>query len=214
MASRNHSVLRTFQLSASNLTHARVILPPVSNMPALDHTATTTRLASLGAILPGLFLAVLTLLFGFGMGVVFGLNEDAIKSRLSASAETVMASAYNNDPVAAKAVTDKSWSYMQRAHLHAGSLGVVAIALSLVLVHLGTGRRVAAALSVALGAGGLGYSLFWAWAGFRAPGLGSTGVAKESLAWLAIPSSGAVVAATVVTLVLIGRGWLRRGESA
>ena len=30
----------------------------------------------------GLVLAVLTLLFGQGMGIVFGLNEDAIKSRL------------------------------------------------------------------------------------------------------------------------------------
>lgn len=185
----------------------RVILLSVSHMSVRDRTGLPSHVAFVRPIVPGLFLAVVTLAFGFAMGVVFGLNEDVIKSRLSESAESVMATAYNNDAAAAKAVTDKSWAYMQRAHLHAGSLGVVAVALSLVLVHLGTGRRVAAALSVALGAGGLGYSLFWAWAGFRAPALGSTGAAKESLAWLAIPSSGAVFAATIVTLILIARAW-------
>jgi hypothetical protein len=41
------------------------------------------------------------------------------------------------------------------------------------------------------------------WAGFRAPGLGSTGAAKESLKWLAMPSSGAFVLATVAVLGLL-----------
>jgi hypothetical protein len=62
---------------------------------------------------------------------------------------------------------------------------------------------VARSLSLALGVGGLGYSLFWLWAGFRAPSLGGTDAAKESLAWLAIPASGLVVAATTATFVLL-----------
>jgi len=68
---------------------------------------------------------------------------------------------------------------------------------------LGTSRRVTAAIGVALGAGGLGYSIFWMWAGFRAPALGSTGAAKESLKWLAMPSSGAFVLATIAVLVVL-----------
>jgi hypothetical protein len=120
-------------------------------------------------VLPGLFLAVLTLLFGFGLGVVFGLNEDIIKSRLSASANAVSAGVYADD-AAKKAVLDKSWSYMQRAHLHAGGLGVVALTLSVVVVLLGTRPRVARAISVGLGAGSLGYAVYWLLAGFRAPG--------------------------------------------
>ena len=48
----------------------------------------------------------------------------------------------------------------------------------------------------ALGGGALGYSVFWMWAGFIAPGLGSTGAAKESLRWLAMPSAGALMLAT------------------
>ncbi|MND07410.1 hypothetical protein D3C83_293500 [compost metagenome] len=41
------------------------------------------------------------------------------------------------------------------------------------------------------------------WAGFRAPALGSTGAAKESLKWLAMPSSGAFVLATVAVLFVL-----------
>ena len=46
----------------------------------------------------------------------------------------VEATVYHGDTATAKAVVTKSWSYLQRAHLHAGSLGTVAIALSFVLV--------------------------------------------------------------------------------
>jgi multisubunit Na+/H+ antiporter MnhB subunit len=99
---------------------------------------------------------------------------------------------------------------MQRSHLHAGALGTTAVALTMILVLLNVLPVLARAISLAAGAGGLGYSLFWVWAGSRAPGLGSTGAARESLSWLAIPSSGLVVAATVAVLVLLVLRLLRR----
>ncbi len=151
----------------------------------------------------GLVLAVLTILFGQGMGIVFGLNEDLIKSRLRASAEAVRGPVYEADDAKIKTVLDKSWSYMQRAHLHAGGMGTTAVALIVLLCLLDAPRRATVAIGLGLGAGGLGYSLFWMWAGFRAPALGSTGAAKESLAWLAMPSSGAFVLATIAALVLL-----------
>lgn len=150
-----------------------------------------------------LVLAVFTILFGQGMGIVFGLNEDAIKSRLSASAAEVRETVYKSDDDAIKAVLDKSWVYMQRAHLHAGGMGTTALVLILLLGLLGASQRVTVAIGVGLGAGGFGYSIYWMWAGFRAPALGSTGAAKESLKWLAMPSSGAFVVATVAVLVLL-----------
>ena len=164
----------------------------------------------LRAALPGLLCAVATLLFGYGMGVVFGLNEDLIKSRLADAAAAVSATVYNDDPAAAKAVLDKSWAYMQRAHLHAGGLGAAALGLTLLVVMLGTRAMWTRLISLGLGAGALGYSVFWLLAGFRAPSLGSTGAAKESLAWLAIPSSGAVVIGTVATAALIMMALARR----
>lgn len=104
---------------------------------------------------------------------------------------------------------DKSWNYMQRALLYAGGMGATAVSLIVLLCLFSTSHRVIAAISVALGR--FGYSVFWMWAGFRAPALGSTGAAKESLKWLAMPSSEAFVLATVaVLLVLIAATKARR----
>lgn len=159
--------------------------------------------SNLRAVSVGLMLAVLTILFGQGMGIVFGLNEDLIKSRLKADAAEVQATLYNGDVLASKAVIDKSWNYMQRAHLHAGGMGTTAVALIIVLCLVCASRIISALISLVLGAGGLGYSIFWMWAGFRAPGLGSTGAAKESLNWLAMPSSGGFVLASIAVLIVL-----------
>jgi hypothetical protein len=156
--------------------------------------------------------AVLTLLFSFGLGIVFGLNEDAIKSRLNASAAEGRESVYHGNDAAIKAVLEKSWVYMQRAHLHAGGLGAAAAGLILLVSLLGTSPGLTRAISLGLGAGGLGYSVFWLWAGFRAPALGGTGAAKESLKWLAMPSSGAVVVATAAVAVLLIAAIVRGGR--
>lgn len=172
--------------------------PRHENMTTNASFATSLRTASLG-----LALAVLTILFGQGLGIVFGLNEDAIKGRLKTSAAEVRDTVYKGDDAALKAVLDKSWAYMQRAHLHAGGMGTTALALIVLVGLLGASRRWTMAVGLGLGAGGFGYSVFWMWAGFRAPALGSTGLAKESLKWLAMPSSGAFVLATMAVLVLL-----------
>jgi hypothetical protein len=172
--------------------------------------AASDNLCCLRPALPGLLFAVLTLLFGFGLGIVFGLNEDAIKSRLNASAAEVRETVYRGDDAAIKTVLDKSWVYMQRAHLHAGGLGTAAIGLILVVVLLGTSPGLTRAISLGLGLGGLGYSVYWLGAGFLAPGLGGTGAAKESLKWVAMPSSGAVVIATAVVAILLVAAIVRR----
>lgn len=176
----------------------------------------TTDLAHLAhdrrvrAALPGLCLAVLTVLFGFGLGIVFGLNEDLIRDRQRAAATAVLATAYQGDAAKAQPVLDKSWAYMQRAHLHAGSLGTSAVVLSGLVLLLGVSAGLTRVITLALGLGGLGYSVFWLLAGFRAPGMGGTGAAKESLKWLAMPSSGMLVAATALVAVLCLTTLVRR----
>jgi len=162
-----------------------------------------TPLAGLRTVWLGLALSVLTILFGQGMGIVFGLNEEAIKGRLKNSAMGVRESAYKGDDAAMKAVLDKSWAYMQRAHLHAGALGTTAFSFIVFLGLVRPPHKVAVTVSVALGAGGLGYSVYWMLAGFRAPGLGGTSAAKETLEWLAMPSSGVFVIATVGMLCVL-----------
>lgn len=164
----------------------------------------------LRAALPGLTFAVFAVLFGFLMGGIFGLNEDVIKDRLSASAAAATPTVYQGNAAAAEPVVSKSWEYMQRAHLHGAAMGTAAIGMIVLLVMIGTRPRNIRILGIALGAGALGYAIFWMWAGFRAPGLGSTGAAKESLRWLAMPSSGAVMLATIGVAYLTLRAMFRK----
>jgi hypothetical protein len=168
---------------------------------------------SLRAALPGMAFAVLAVLFGFLMGGIFGLNEDVIKDRLSASAAAVTPTVYQGNAAAAEPVVSKSWEYMQRAHLHGGAMGTAAIGMIVLLIMIGTTPRNIRILGIALGAGALGYAIFWMWAGFLAPGLGSTGAAKESLRWLAMPSSGAVMLATIGVAYLTLRAMFRKGSA-
>lgn len=150
---------------------------------------------------PGVLLALLAIAFGFGLGGAFGAAEDLLKGQLAASADAVLDSVYAGDADAAKAVTGKSWTYFKRAHLHANALGTAALASILLLALLGTPDRIARGSSLLFGLGALVYGVFWLLAGIVAPGMGSTGAAKESLQWLAIPGSGMCV------LGLAGTAW-------
>jgi hypothetical protein len=162
---------------------------------------------------PALLLAVGAALFGQGIGAAFGLGEERMKASLKSDADSVLATAYDGDAAKAKAVVDKSWVYYQRAHLHGGALGTFALALALLLAWLPGSLFMRRACGFAVSLGAMGYSVFWLLAGMRAPGLGSTGAAKESLAWLALPSSTLVIGGTIIAFVLVALQ-LRRGAEA
>ena len=153
----------------------------------------------------GAILALATLLYGFGLGGTFGLFEDNIKGHLKGEAQEVLDTKYGGDPAAMKKVTDKSWVYFKRAHLHANGLGTASLAMILLLSALSIGRQARKLTALALGMGSLGYPLFWMLSGLRAPGMGGTGAAKESLQWLAVPSSGLCLIGLVAVIVLTGR---------
>jgi hypothetical protein len=158
---------------------------------------------------PGILLAIAAIAFGFGLGVAFGAAEDDLKDQLHASAQAVLESAYAGDESQARSVVSKSWTYFKRAHLHANGLGTTALVASLLLALLGPPGLLARLSSFGLGAGALFYSAYWLIAGLTAPEFGSTSAAKEALAWLAIPSSGACVAGLAGTLVCLLRAVFR-----
>lgn len=154
--------------------------------------------------LPALLIALMAMTFGHGIGIAFGVAEDDMKGALQARADAVLADKYGGDATKAKAVVDKSWSYVKRAHMHAGALGTSAIALSLLLAFVTCpALRVRQAVAVASSLGGLLYGVYWLVAAYAAPGLGGTGAAKEAYAWLGLPASALVVAATVASLVFV-----------
>lgn len=151
----------------------------------------------------GLSLSVLAILAGFVLGGLFGAMEDNLKGYLKLQGEGALQSVYHNDEAAMQKVVSKSWSYFKRAHMHGGGIGAATLSLSLLLAGLTSASdRLRTALSTGMGLGALGYSVFWLLAGMRAPGLGSTDAAKESLNWLAIPSAGLLLLGVGVTLGL------------
>lgn len=153
----------------------------------------------------GIMLSLSAILFGFLLGGAFGAFEPALKGRLAASADAVLATAYNGDVAAKDAVVAKSWEYLKRAHLHGGGIGgasLAAIAILLLTTRLG---RMAQYSAAAFGAGALIYAVFWLVAGFSAPGMGSTGAAKEAFKWIAVPGAGLAILGALGTMISVWR---------
>ncbi|MDP6636172.1 MAG: hypothetical protein QGG42_14835 [Phycisphaerae bacterium] len=138
----------------------------------------------------GTFFAMLTILYSFALGATFGLFEDDVKGHLKSEAAAVKETVYKGDEAKMKKITDKSWVYFKRAHMHAAGLGAIALAVALLLGVVSSCSFCKFAGSLCLGLGSLGYSVFWMLAALKAPGLGSTGDAKAALVLLAQPAAG------------------------
>ncbi len=144
----------------------------------------------LGPVRFGLLFGLLAVLYGWSLGLVFGVGEDAIRERFMADAEASRAiylqkaGSEEAATAAIKRMDETAWRYFLRAHLHAGAIGSIAV----------------------------GYPLSWMLAGMRAPGMGSTAAAKESLLWLAVPSSGGLFVGGLITFGLVAADlFFRRG---
>ncbi len=158
----------------------------------------------------GLTFSLLTLLYGFALGATFGVWEGDIKGHLKAKAEAVKDTVYKGDEAKMKKITDKSWVYFKRAHMHAAGLGAATMAACVMLAFVNTCTVLKMIASAAMGIGSLLYSLCWMLAGMRAPGLGSTGAAKESLHWLGIPAVGLCVIGLLLVAMAFCHGFLCR----
>ena len=86
----------------------------------------------LKSVKPGLALVLLSLAFGIGVGISFGVNEASYKAHIAAGIEA-------NPAVHDQQSAGKIWRYAQRAHFHA--TGISSFALGLVILTLFTGMR-------------------------------------------------------------------------
>ncbi len=148
----------------------------------------------------GLALAVASLFLGFLLGAVFGAFEDNLKDHLSETGLAVLEEVYEGDNALMDKTVSKSWSYMKRAHMHWGGIGGACIGLLLVLSLTGISSGMKKIFSILVGIGSIGYPTYWLMAALRAPALGGTSIAKESLSWLAIPCAAFLLAGVIVTL--------------
>jgi len=95
---------------------------------------------------------------------------------------------------------------MKRAHLHSQTMGVISIAFSFLVAWLAYPAKAQLAISLLSGLGALGYGFFWMLSGYLAPGMGSTGAAKESVGLIAQASGGAFfVAGLLLFSILVYR---------
>ncbi|MFH2048446.1 MAG: hypothetical protein ABIJ12_03280, partial [bacterium] len=117
----------------------------------------------------GLLLAIITILYGFSLGGIFGAFEDNIENYLQERADSVYETIYNSDVNQMKSVLSKSWTYFKRAHLHANGIGTTALVLILLLSFLEYNRKIKTITALALGLGAIGYSSFWMFAALKAP---------------------------------------------
>lgn len=161
----------------------------------------------------GILFALLTLVYGFSLGMAFGLIEDNIKDGLKSAAEVVFSTVYKSDMGAMNSVVSKSWSYFMRAHIHAVGLGTAALVVILAVMFFGPANILSSIVSILLGIGSLGYSSFWMFAAKKAPGLGSTGQAKESLALLAQGSSFMCYAGLLLALFIFSQTMFKRKKT-
>ena len=112
----------------------------------------------------GLFLVILTLIFGISMGVVFGVFEDSIKDYIAdgiASHPTMHDESSNS----------KIWRYAQRSHFHATGIAAFSIGLILLIIVSTLKTQLKTAASILVGLGGL-YPLSWFTMFLLAPSIG------------------------------------------
>jgi hypothetical protein len=162
----------------------------------------------------GLTLALVTLLTGFALGGAFGGAEARMRQILADRGSTVIATVYQGDAAAFEAAQERAWTFFRRAHLHAGGMATSALTLIAVLAVIPHAARLRRAAAAALGLGGLGYTIFLLLAALRTPALGDAHAAKESLAWLAIPSAGLYLLGALTAAVLFVRFAFKREPSA
>ncbi|MEN8130659.1 MAG: hypothetical protein ABFS45_10800 [Pseudomonadota bacterium] len=112
----------------------------------------------------GLALVLLGLVFGVGLGISFGINEDMYKDFI---AEGIAANPEVHD---AKS-KDKIWRYAQRAHFHATGIAAFSLGLVILVMFSGMKARVKAVSSVLIGLGSF-YPLSWFTMFLLAPSIG------------------------------------------
>ena len=107
----------------------------------------------------GLFLAMLGLFFGIGMGIAFGLYEDSFKAYIAQGISAAPAGLHDANSQA------KIWRYAQRAHFHAAAIASFAMVLILFVMvsDLAEGLKRLTAILIGMSTAYplAWYSMFW-----------------------------------------------------
>jgi hypothetical protein len=129
--------------------------------------------AEINTVRIGLLLVMLTLIFGVGMGIGFGVAEDSVKSYI---ADGVALHPALHDEKS----TTKIWRYAQRAHFHATGIAAFSIGLVLLIMISTLKQELKKIASILIGLGGL-YPLSWLTLFLLAPSIGRSAAHQHFL---------------------------------
>jgi hypothetical protein len=130
-------------------------------------------------------LAMLGMFGGVFIAIIFGINEDFFKDRISAGLEkNVKIQSIADETLKKEKLTseaDKNWRYYQRFHFHATGIGAMMLSLLLFLHFLKAPTKPKQAAAYLVSVGGFLYPFVWLFAGIYGPEMGRT-EAKEAFA--------------------------------
>ena len=112
----------------------------------------------------GLFFVMMTLIFGIGMGTLFGVAENRVHSYISSGISA-------NEELHDEVSQNKIWRYAQRSHFHATGIAAFSIGLVLLIMFSSLKNNLKAGASFLVGLGGL-YPLSWFSMFLLAPSIG------------------------------------------
>ncbi len=152
-------------------------------------------------------LAIIGMVGGVFIAILFGANEDIFHDRIAAGLARNDKIQQMADPTqkAAKlsSEAEKNWRYYQRFHFHATGVGAMMMGLLLFLQRLKAPRRATLAASWLLAVGGVLYPFVWLFAGIYGPEMGRS-EAKEAFAIFGY-AGGLFLLGGIMTLVLAAK---------
>ena len=130
-------------------------------------------------------IAILTLIGGVFISILFGANEDYFKDKINEGLKKNEKVNQIQDPIEKAAVlkseADKNWRYYQRFHFHATGIGAMIMGVLLFISFLSAPERIKVISSFAVSIGGFLYPFIWLFAAIYGPEMGRE-AAKESFA--------------------------------
>ena len=147
---------------------------------------------------------LLGLTFGIGLGVYFGINEDAIQAFIARgiAAHPTLHDAGSQEEI---------WRFVQRAHFHATGIAAFSLGLVLLIASTDLTARLKTIASVLIGLGSL-YPLSWFTMFYLAPTIGNNAAHEHGLTVaLVYVSTGGLVAGLAMMVANI---YLRFGAEA
>lgn len=130
-------------------------------------------------------IAILTLIGGVFISIIFGANEDYFKDKINEGLKKNEKVNQIQDPIEKAAVlkteADKNWRYYQRFHFHATGIGAMIMGVLLFLSFLSAPERLKTITSYLVSFGGFFYPFVWLFAAIYGPEMGRS-EAKEAFA--------------------------------